>query len=98
MRNYAMLCGEPLVWRPWGDLYETIRTGEVAFDRVYGTPSFDYLAKHPDDSALFDSAMSSFAQLIPGILAAYDFSRFERVVDVGSGLGALLHEILAANP
>ncbi|MBV8771237.1 MAG: methyltransferase, partial [Deltaproteobacteria bacterium] len=42
--------------------------------------------------------MSSFAQLIPAILSAYDFSRFERVVDVGGGQGALLHEILAANP
>jgi SAM-dependent methyltransferase len=87
-----------LGWKPWGDLYDTIRTGEVAFDRTHGTSFFDYLAKHPDDAAVFDAAMSSFVQLIPGILAAYDFSRFERVVDVGGGQGTLLHEILSANP
>jgi SAM-dependent methyltransferase len=98
MRNYAVLCGEPWGWKPWGDLYDTIRTGEVAFDRMHGTSFFDYLAKHPDDAAVFDAAMSSFVQLIPGILAAYDFSRFERVVDVGGGQGTLLHEILSANP
>jgi SAM-dependent methyltransferase len=38
------------------------------------------------------------ARDIPTILAAYDFSRFERVVDVGGGHGALLHAILSANP
>jgi hypothetical protein len=98
MRNYAVLCGEPWVWKPWSDLYDTIRTGEVAFDRMYGCSHFDYLTKHPDDAAVFYAALLSFAQLIPGILAAYDFSQFERVVDVGGGQGVLLYEILAANP
>ena len=32
------------------------------------------------------------------IVAAYDFSGFERIVDVGGGQGALLHGILSANP
>ncbi len=32
------------------------------------------------------------------LLAAYDFSCFERVVDVGGGQGALLREILTATP
>jgi SAM-dependent methyltransferase len=32
------------------------------------------------------------------ILAAYDFSRFERVMDVGGGQGALLQGILSAYP
>jgi SAM-dependent methyltransferase len=98
MHNYAVLCGEPWNWKPWSNLYDTICTGEPAFDQVYGTSHFDYLAKHPDDAAIFDAAMSSFAQLIPGILAAYDFSQFDRVVDVGGGQGTLLHGILSANP
>ena len=34
----------------------------------------------------------------PALLAAYDFSRFERLVDVGGGEGALLRDILAATP
>jgi hypothetical protein len=32
------------------------------------------------------------------LLAAYDFSHFEQFVDVGGGEGALLRDILAANP
>jgi hypothetical protein len=35
---------------------------------------------------------------LPQIVAAYDFSAFDRIVDVGGGAGALLHGILSANP
>jgi SAM-dependent methyltransferase len=99
MRNYAVLCGEPWNWKPWGDLYDTVLTGEPAFDRMYGTSHFGYLADHPDDAAIFDAATSSFAPMVlPEILAAYDFSGFDRLVDVGGGQGGLLHGILSANP
>ena len=95
IRNYAVVWGEPWVWRPWGDLYHTILTGEPAFHRIYDSTFFDYLASHPDDAAIFDAGMSSGA--LTEILAAYDFSRFERVVDVGGGQGALLQGILQRN-
>jgi hypothetical protein len=35
---------------------------------------------------------------LPAILAAFDFSTLERIVDVGGGHGALLAGILAASP
>ena len=34
----------------------------------------------------------------PALLDAYDFSRFEQLVDVGGGEGALLRDILVATP
>jgi hypothetical protein len=33
---------------------------------------------------------------LPATLAAFDFSRFERIIDVGGGHGALLARILGA--
>jgi SAM-dependent methyltransferase len=96
IRNWAVLWGESWLWRPWGDLYHTVLTGEPAFHRIYGSSFFDYLAGHPDDAEIFDAGMSSGA--LTEILAAYDFSRFERMVDVGGGQGALLHKILHLNP
>jgi hypothetical protein len=33
IRDWAVLWGEPWIWRPWGDLYESVLTGETAFDR-----------------------------------------------------------------
>jgi methylase of polypeptide subunit release factors len=87
------------MWRPWGDLRETIVTEQPAFDRVFGARGWDYLAPHPDDAAIFNAAISSLSSVqLSDILAAYDFSRFERIVDVGRGQGLLLHGILSANP
>src|SRR5262249_52526909 len=43
VRYTAIMYGSPTFWRSWGDLYQTVLTGEPAFDRIYGTPHFDYL-------------------------------------------------------
>jgi SAM-dependent methyltransferase len=65
---------------------------------MYGTSQFEYLAAHPDDAAIFNAAMTFLSSVdLPQILATYDFSHFERIVDVGGGHGALLHGILSAN-
>jgi SAM-dependent methyltransferase len=89
----------PFLWRPLGELYESVRTGEPAFPAIFGQRFFDYLADHPADASLFNSVMTQgIAWTTPALLAAYDFSRFERLVDVGGGQGALLRDILAATP
>jgi SAM-dependent methyltransferase len=98
-RSFAMMYGSPFFWKPWGELCEAIVTGQPAFDREFGVPLFDYLSAHPDDAAIFNEAMTSIsAKDVSAILAAYDFSGFERIVDVGGGHGGLLHAILSANP
>jgi hypothetical protein len=57
------------------------------------------MAAHPDEAANFDAAMADFTKHIAiAVAAAYDFSRFRRIVDVGGGNGALLAGILTANP
>jgi hypothetical protein len=98
-RFNAMFLPAPFLWRPLGELYESVRTGEPAFEKIFGERFFEYLASHPADGALFNSVMSQgHPWASAALLAAYDFSRFERVVDVGGGQGALLREILAATP
>jgi hypothetical protein len=99
MRSLAVLFGSELLWRPFGELRAKITTGRPAFDKVFGKSFFEYLAEHPEDAAAFNAAMTASSSLeLAQILAAYDFSRFERIVDVGGGHGALLHGILSANP
>jgi O-methyltransferase domain/Dimerisation domain len=98
VRRWALMLGAPFVWKPCGELSETIRTGQTAFERVHHAPFFEYLAGHPDDAAVFNAAMSSVPAYIAAFVGAYDFSRFERIVDVGGGQGARLRAILAANP
>jgi hypothetical protein len=98
-RPQAVLRGEPFFWHAWGDLYETVRTGRPAFDRVHGEAFFDYLARRPPDAAIFDAAMTSLSSVdVPAILEAYDFSGCTRIVDVAGGQGALLQGILERYP
>jgi O-methyltransferase len=98
IRRWAMMLGARFVWEPCGELHEAIRTGRPAFELVYGAPFFKYLAEHTDDAAVFNAAMSSLPAYIAAFVEAYDFSRFERIVDVGGGHGAKLLAILSANP
>ena len=50
-------------------------------------------------SDLFNAAMAEKARAqIAGILAAYDFSAFQTVVDVGGGLGHLVCAIVESTP
>ena len=97
MRAAALLFGG-VTQQAWGDLQRSVETGEPAFRRVFGMDSFDYMAQHPDEAANFDAAMADFTKRIAtAVVAAYDFSPFNRIVDVGGGNGTLLAGILKAN-
>jgi hypothetical protein len=99
LRAFVIMLGSEFIWKPWGDLLQTIVTGQPAVNRVLGATTFDYLAAHPDDAAIVNAAMTSASSMqLSDILAAYDFSRFERIVDVGGGQGLLLYGILSACP
>ncbi|MEP7356430.1 MAG: methyltransferase [Anaerolineales bacterium] len=99
MRPWADMFGSPTFWRSWGDLYETILTGQPAFDRNYGQGHFDFLSRHPDEAAVFNAAMTrGTARSLPAILEAYDFTPYQKIVDVAGGHGALLRGILERAP
>jgi hypothetical protein len=87
----------PRVQDNWRDLEHSVRTGEPAFrKRGISAPFQD-----PDSSerASFDAAMANLTRTIAvAVAAAYDFTAFKTVVDVGGGNGALLVGLLAANP
>lgn len=99
LRMQALAIGEAWYWQPWGDLTHSIQTGEAAFPRVMGEDQFTYLAHHPEAQALFDRLMASASDReVEAVLAAYDFSRFRSVVDVGGGHGRMLTAVLQAHP
>jgi hypothetical protein len=98
-RGAAIMFGSDFYWRIQGDLMQTITTGQPAPERVLGATAWDYLAAHPDDAAIANAAFASLSSMqLSEILETYDFSRFERIVDVGGGQGMLLHGILSACP
>jgi hypothetical protein len=94
-----VLLNGQVLYRMWGELTETVRTGEGGSERVVGMPIYEYLAKEPLVSSLFDRAMASAVRHRhrPAV-DAYDFGRFKTVVDIGGGNGALMAEILSVYP
>jgi len=76
-----------------------VRHGGTAFEQVYGDRFFAYLARHPEQEAVFQGSMSGRAEQEAGdVVAAYDFSRLGMPVDVGGGHGILLGAALRAAP
>jgi hypothetical protein len=98
-RPIATYVCDPWSWAPWGQLADSVKTGQPVFDRMFGEGVFDYFGKHPDEAATFNAGMTGFSQqAAAAVLKAYDFSPFEQIVDVGGGHGSLLLAILKATP
>lgn len=93
-----LFCG-PDVWRSWGDMVETVRTGEYAWERATGRTPFEFFEANEELSATFNEAMAEHTRSVaPGIVRAHDFGRYGTVADLGGGDGTLLAAILRAEP
>lgn len=85
----------------WKELEYCVRTGEPAFRRAAPDAPDVYTLGASDQEAAgsFDRAMATFAPPIAAaVAAAFDFSAFGAVMDVGGGTGGLLIGILKAYP
>ncbi len=95
---YTQFVGHESTWRPWGKLDHSVRTGEPAFDHVFGMRIFEYFAKMSEAAAVFDAAMTSISTWeSKAVVAAYDFSGTRTLVDVAGGHGLMIMTILKAN-
>ena len=97
--DLALMAGSEFNWRTWGDLLYAVRTGETAFEHVFGMKNFEWIALKPERAAAFDAYMANYTQrAAAAILAAYDFSRYRLIVDIGGGNGVLMNGILSSTP
>jgi SAM-dependent methyltransferase len=99
VRERALYLAAPEVWSAWGAFGHSILTGAAAFEHLHGTPFYTHMAQHPQVGAHFNGWMTRSSELDnAAVVAAYDFSPFRTVVDVGGGQGATLAAILQAYP
>jgi hypothetical protein len=99
MRNMVLMFGCSEHWELWGSLLHSVRTGEPATDKLRGMPFFPYLETNPEYAQVFNNAMTGFSELSTNaVVAAYDFTPFRTIVDVGGGHGRLVGAILANTP
>jgi hypothetical protein len=99
LRAFAMMMGGDAVWRSWGEVLHTMRTGEPAFTHIFGMPVFDYYAANPAAALVGAAGLTArSAGENAAIVGAYDFTGVASVMDVGGGEGSLLRAILQAHP
>jgi hypothetical protein len=99
VRGLAHLICDYEHWHAHEQLFHSVKTGETAFDHVFGKPIFEYLAENPDPAEVFDEAMTSFSSGDgQAVAATYDFSQAETIADIAGGHGILLSAVLRAYP
>jgi len=98
LRGFAIMHGTEWHARGWAKLDYCVKTGKQAIEEVYGVPIFQFFEQRPEESQLFNQAMSDLSMLdSPAVAEAYSFSGIHSLVDVGGGHGLLLATILARN-
>ena len=84
----------------WGTLLDYVRTGQPAYEQVFGLPFWEDLAAHPPIAAEFDALMGPAGHGVPDfdIELSGGWDHIRTVVDVGGGTGALLASLLGRHP
>jgi hypothetical protein len=97
MRYIAIASGEEH-YKAAGDMIHTVKTGETAFNHLYGKGLFDYLEENEEAAKTFNMFFAQSVGRFGNPLEHYDFKEKSLVVDVGGGQGALIAYILRSNP
>jgi hypothetical protein len=98
LRNVALFYGDQS-YLAFKEFENQLRTGEIAYEKVYGTDLFSNIKNDSERSEIFNRAMREISYEQAGaIIDSFDFSTIETLCDVGGGKGHLLAAILHANP
>ena len=95
LRPFVRMMGLPLVRGASEHFAHALRTGRPAVE--IGAPAgvFPYLAERPDEARVFGEAMTAKGHAhVAGVLAAYDFTPFGVIGDIGGGHGHLIQAVL----
>lgn len=95
MRRIALLMGHPIHWEDWSHFTESVQTGEPSLPKYRGKSAWEYFMSNPEYGAVFGQGMANLSELeTDAVVGAYDYSQFDKIVDVGGGIGVLLARIL----
>ncbi|QFG22293.1 methyltransferase [Actinomadura sp. WMMB 499] len=84
---------------PFSELLHTARTGEVAAQRYFGRPFFEWVVADPDVAELQSRAMAGFTGGLRGrMFEGYRLPGGDVVADIGGADGTILARLLADDP
>lgn len=73
----------------------SIKTGQPSFEMIYGNKYDENNSEGKSNLEVMDKAMKVYSRIsLPSLLDAYDFQRFNQIVDVAGGMGQLVTGIL----
>jgi hypothetical protein len=99
MYEMALWMSDPFHFQVYANALHSLRTGQPAVEQTVGVPVFEYFPKHPEESEIFNNAMTMFSgMVIPAVLEVFDFSGIGTLVDVAGGHGRVLTSILQRYP
>jgi SAM-dependent methyltransferase len=98
LRGRALFSGD-MLWQQYGDLAYVVKTGNKTRVVDTGPESFKKLSADPVRVDAFQRAMAEGSvRAARDAVAAYDFSAFASVLDLGGGYGGVLSVLLTAHP
>ena len=99
MRGFVRMFGLPVNWAIYEALEHSVKTGLPAADKTVPNGYWAYYAA-PGGQPYFQRGNGGQGARPDrrGIMAAYDFSGFGLIGDIGGGRGHLLHVILDSTP
>jgi hypothetical protein len=96
---FVRMMGLPFIRGASEHFAHALRTGRPAVELFAPAGAFPYLAEHPEEARVFGEAMTAKAHAqVGGVVAAYDFSGFGLIGDIGGGRGHLISAILVRAP
>jgi hypothetical protein len=96
-RAAVRMLGSPGMWRAYGALDVSLKTGGTGWQAAMGEEVFDWMAHEPEAAALFNDAMIGIhGGEPPAVAAAYPFAG--TVIDVGGGSGNMIVNVLRQHP
>jgi hypothetical protein len=87
------------LYEGYGEMLATLRTGRTALFENWGYDIWEHYRRNPAQATVFNEAMRSMTtSMTPFVTAAYNWSRFPVIADIGGGIGAQLVDILDEHP
>ena len=101
LHGMARFFGAGFHTEKWASFNDVVRTGQNAMKLRHGLEDpFKYFETRPQESALFNDAMTSLSQVVAWAMGeAYDtLATTKTIVDVGGGHGVVLQMLLERHP
>ena len=100
VRAMILMHNDPAMTAPWVDSLEAcIRSGETPFVKSSGVGLYQYMDNNKVFDLLFSQAMDSVEALTgSAYLSDFNWSRFDRLIDVGGSHGSKAVAVLRENP